>query len=327
MTWSLLLVLAAILIDAAVGYPYAIYRLIGHPVTWMGRVISWLDTLFNSPKAPDPARRLMGVLAAVLNVGIAAAAGLGLSELLRGQPWWLALPILAILASSLVAIRSLYDHVAAVRDALRKRGLVAGRQAVGQIVGRNVDSLDQAGVCRAAIESLAESLCDGVVAPLFWMGLLGLPGAAAYKAINTADSMIGHRSERYLAFGWASARLDDLANFLPARLSGYLIVLSAAAVAKASPRKALEVMHRDARKHKSPNAGWPEAAMAGALGLRLNGPKSYGEEQIDDVWLGSGRPIATPDDIHRALQVYAHAVLLLWIFTALIALLLLMATR
>ncbi len=172
------------------------------------------------------------------------------------------------------------------------------------------ETLDRAGVARAAIESLAENASDGVVAPVFWFALLGLPGLAAYKAINTADSMIGHRTPRHEAFGWASARLDDLVNLPASRLTAALFIL-AALFAQAYPLAALRAIVRDARKHRSPNAGWPEAAMAGALGLKLAGPRRYGGVYVLDAYMGDGRVEAGPSDIRRALGLAAMAWLIL----------------
>jgi adenosylcobinamide-phosphate synthase len=178
------------------------------------------------------------------------------------------------------------------------------------IVGRDPDQLDEAGVCRAAVESCAENFSDGVVAPAFWLALLGLPGLIAYKAINTSDSMIGHLSPRYQSFGWAAARLDDLVNLIPARLSGLLVAI-VAPVTRGSTAIALKVMWRDAAKHRSPNAGWPESATAGALGLALAGPRRYGERIVDDVFLNAeARKAATADDIGRALDLLIAACLL-----------------
>jgi adenosylcobinamide-phosphate synthase len=222
-------------------------------------------------------------------------------------PGWLALLACAALGSTLVAQRSLHFHVAAVADALDKEGLPAGRQAVARIVGRDTAQLDEPAVGRAAIESLAENFSDGVVAPLFWMTLLGLPGALAYKAINTADSMIGHKSERYLAFGWAAARLDDLINLPASRLAALWLILAAALHPRLSPIHALKVLLRDAGHHRSPNAGWPEASMAGALGIQLAGPRTYAGVQVNDRWMGDGRTAVTVDDIRGALALYRTA--------------------
>jgi adenosylcobinamide-phosphate synthase len=215
-----------------------------------------------------------------------------------------------LIASTLIAQRSLYQHVVRVRTAFADGGLAEARRAVSMIVGRDPDQLDEAGVCRAAIESCAENFSDGVVAPVFWLALLGLPGLIAYKAINTADSMIGHLSPRYASFGWAAARLDDLVNLIPARLSG-LLVAAVAPVAGGATATALKMMWRDAAKHRSPNAGWPESATAGALGLALAGPRRYGERVVDDAFLNAGaRKEATAGDIGRALDLLNAACLL-----------------
>jgi adenosylcobinamide-phosphate synthase len=217
---------------------------------------------------------------------------------------------LVLIASSLPAQRSLDEHVRAVAEGLEKDGLDGGRRSVAMIVGRNPDMLDESGVSRAAIESLAENFSDGVVAPLFWMAVGGLPGAALYKAANTADSMIGHRTPRYENFGWAAARFDDLINLPASRLAALWIVLAALFMPRTSAREAVRAIFRDARKHRSPNAGWPEAAMAGALGLELAGPRVYGSELVNDAYMGDGRRDAGAGDIRHALRLYRGACLI-----------------
>ncbi len=213
-----------------------------------------------------------------------------------------------MVASSLLAQRSLSTHVAAVAEALETGGLAEGRTAVSHIVGRDPESLDEAGVNRAAIESLAENFSDGVVAPAFWLAVGSLAGGAAYKAVNTADSMIGHRTEKYEDFGWASARCDDLVNLPASRLSALLIVCAAFFVSGASAENAWRAVWRDAKKHRSPNAGWPEAAMAGALGLALAGPRVYGGVTVHDATMGKGgRREARAEDIRAALKLYRVA--------------------
>jgi adenosylcobinamide-phosphate synthase len=197
--------------------------------------------------------------------------------------------------------------VARVADALDNAGVTGGREAVSHIVGRDVAVLDVAGIARAAIESLAENFSDGVVAPVFWMLIAGLPGAAVYKAVNTADSMIGHRTPRYQAFGWAAARLDDLLNLPASRLSAFLIIAAASVTPRASASGAWRAVRRDAGRHRSPNAGYPEAAMAGALGLALAGPRSYGGVRVDDALMGDGRRAADAGDIRAALGLYRRA--------------------
>jgi adenosylcobinamide-phosphate synthase len=303
----------ALAIEAAVGYPDALFRRVGHPVTWFGALIAALDARLNRDADPPARRRANGALTLAILLVVALAAGVAATLFCRALP--LSAPILALLASSLLAQRSLHAHVADVARAL-ERSLDDGRAAVSKIVGRDPALLDEAGVARAAIESLAENFSDGVVAPAFWLTVGGLPAALAYKAANTADSMIGHKSPRYLAFGWAAARFDDLVNLLPARLAAVLIALAARMFGDAEMRGALRAARRDARRHLSPNAGWPEAAMAGALGLKLGGPRAYGAEAVAGAWLGDGRADATAADIRRALALYRRTAALLWTLIA-----------
>lgn len=308
-TFSMTLVamVVALAIDALFGWPDRVYRMIGHPVTWLGRLVSFCDAKLNNAEQSDPARRGLGGLTVVFVVNIAALAGATLQ--------WMVLSIfddfsaallLGFLAWPMIAGRALYDHVAAVARPLRDGDLSAARAAVAMIVGRDVTQLDEPSVARAAIESLAENASDGVTAPLFWGAVLGLPGLAAYKAINTLDSMIGHRTKRYEAFGWAAAQTDDIANLLPARLTGLLIALSSR-----RPIASLQTMRRDARKHTSPNAGYPEAAMAGALDVRLSGPRSYSDGETQEPWLNGEARDPKPDDIGRALRIYVGTLLIL----------------
>jgi len=273
-------------------------------VTWIGRLIAGLDRLLNRAVGRHW-RRAAGGVAILLLLGIVGTIAVAVErELLRLPFGWIAV---AAIASALIAQRSLHRHVADVADALERDGLAAGRAAVGKIVGRDTGALDAAGVARAAIESLAENFSDAVVAPVLWLAIAGLPGAALYKAINTADSMIGHRTPRHEAFGWAAARLDDLVNLPASRLSALLLVAAAALSKNASAAAARRAVARDAPRHRSPNAGYPEAAMAGALGLSLAGPRVYGGVKIDDAMMGDGRRDAAPADIRRALRLYRHA--------------------
>ena len=299
--------MAALAVDAAFGYPDRLFRAIGHPVVWIGAEIARLDRGLNRDGWGAATRRMAGVAAVALLIAITVAPTLVLNRLAGLLPPLAAIALLALLASSLIAQRSLWDHVAAVADALETGGLPAGRRAVSMIVGRNPDVLDEAGVVRAAIESLAENFSDGVVAPALWCALGGLPGLVFYKAVNTADSMIGHRTPRHQAFGWAAARLDDVVNLPASRLSALWLVMAALIQRGAGVRSALRAVWRDAGRHRSPNAGWPEAAMAGALGLRLAGPRVYGATLVDDAWMGDGHPQATPADLRRALALYRRA--------------------
>jgi adenosylcobinamide-phosphate synthase len=303
---SLLILILALATEAAFGYPNRLYTAIGHPVTWIGQLIKLLDHGLNRGAWSSGTRRAAGILALVILLVLTGLVAWTLQFLLL-PIGTTGLVILAILASSLLAQRSLHEHVTAVAKGLKEGGLEGGRQAVSLIVGRNPKSLDEAGVSRAAIESLAENFSDGIVAPAFWLGLGGLPGGVLYKAANTADSMIGHRTTRHEAFGWAAARFDDLINLPASRLAALLIITGAALTRNASARNALKAVWRDARHHRSPNAGWPEAAMAGALGLRLAGPRTYGDVRVEDRWMGDGRAEATAQDIERALVLYRMA--------------------
>jgi adenosylcobinamide-phosphate synthase len=224
--------------------------------------------------------------------------------------------ILGYLAWPFVAFRSLYDHVAAVRDPLRAGDIEAARSKVAMIVGRDPNQLDEAGIARAAIESLSENASDGVVAPVFWGALFGLPGIIGYKAVNTLDSMIGHRTNRHEAFGWAAARIDDVANFVPARLTGLLFATLAGSEKRSD---ALSCMRKDARHHRSINAGWPEAAMAGALGVRLCGPRSYDGEIADEPWLNATARDPASVDITRALETYVGTMFALTLLLVVLA--------
>jgi adenosylcobinamide-phosphate synthase len=304
---SLGLALVAGAVEAGAGYPDIVYRAIGHPVTWMGRLIAWADKRWNSEQGSPVEQRTHGIMLVVVLFAISLFAGLLISKFFHSfLPSFLALIPVAILASSLLAQRSLYEHVEAVAVALDK-SLDSGREAVSMIVGRDTRELNEAGVCRAAIESLAESFSDGIVAPMFWLTIAGLPGGIAYKAINTADSMIGHKTDKYIDFGFAAARTDDFMNWLPARLSVLWLALAAVAVPGTSPFKAFAVARRDARMHESPNAGWPEAAMAGALGIRLMGPRTYDGVVVNNEWMGDGRVFLKPTDIRTALRLYRAA--------------------
>src|SRR6266487_1603069 len=299
------LTLLAVLIEVIAGYPDWLLRSIGHPVTWMGHLIAALERRCNGESVNPAWRRILGALTVVLLIGIVGVAALIIERGLLLLPFGLVGA--AILASTLIAQRSLHQHVARLADALENDDLRGARDAVSRIVGRDTKTLDEAGVARAAIESLAENFSDGVVAPVFWMIIAGLPGAATYKAISTADSMIGHHSPRYEAFGWAAARLDDLVNLPASRIAALLIIAAAAVTQGAPPPAAWRAVRRDARHHRSPNAGYPEAAMAGALSLSLAGPRAYGGVVIDDAFMGNGRRAAKTTDIRAALALYRRA--------------------
>ena len=301
-----LILIIAFGIEAVLAYPAAVFRAIGHPVSWIGALIAALDSTLNRPDYSFAARRAAGVATVMLLLVGSLAVGAVLDTVERDIPY-LGFAVAVMVVATLIAGGSLHQHVRAVAAALDAEGLIGGRRSIAKIVGRDPDALNEAAVCRAAIESLAENASDGVTAPALWFLVGGLPGMIAYKAINTADSMIGHMSERHRAFGWAAARLDDLVNLPASRLTGLMFVVAAAVVPGASASSAWQAYRRDARLHRSPNAGWPEAAMAGALGLRLAGPRIYGGVLVDDHWMGDGRVEATAQDIDRALVIYRVA--------------------
>jgi adenosylcobinamide-phosphate synthase len=314
---SAALALFAMLIELCIGYPERLVRGIGHPVTWIGALIGGLDRLFKRDMTPG-LRRLAGILAVAIALGVVGAITLVLQWQLLRLPFGI-VPV-AVLASTMIAQRSLHRYVANVASALElqdpdedpNENLDAGRKAVSHIVGRDTARLDRAGIARAAIESLAENFSDGIVAPVFWLVVAGLPGAALYKAINTADSMIGHRTSRYADFGWAAARLDDLVNLPASRLAALLLIVASGLRNDGFAGAAWRAVRRDAARHRSPNAGYPEAAMAGALGLSLAGPRFYAGKRVEDAFMGDGRREAEAKDIRRALALYrcADAILL-----------------
>ena len=313
---SAVAMLVALALDAAIGWPDWLHRRIGHPVGWMGRVISEADLRFNRSEFPDAVRRRNGVAAALAVT--AAAGGLAWCVTLVLPDGVLGMAIAGVLAWPFLAARSLDEHVRAVAESLADNDVSGAREAVSKIVGRDPAMLDSPAMARAALESLAENASDGVVAPLVWGTFFGLPGIAAYKAVNTLDSMIGHRTVRHEAFGWASARIDDLANLVPARMTAVLL-----ACVSGAPRRVLRIVFRDARHHRSPNAGWPEAAMAGALHVKLSGPRIYaGHAGL------SGDPFLNPNgrdpgvaDIEAGLRVYRRAMILAAVLLVLLAVL------
>ena len=282
------------MLERVTPFPAALERRVGHPVVWIGSAIDALERRWNHPERSPGVRRGLGIAAVLATAGAAALSGAMIQRLGAGPA--------IVLAHPGLAQRSLDAHVEEVRRALATGDLALARQAVARIVGRDTAALDEAGVARAALESLAESFNDGVVAPAFWLFVAGLPGLYAYKAVNTADSMIGHMEPRWRAFGWAAARLDDVMNLVPARIAGALIALSGGG--------GWRIMWRDARRHASPNAGWPEAAMAGTLRVRLGGPARYDGLEAARSWLGDG-PAPRLDELERGLLVYRRACTLL----------------
>jgi len=305
------------LVELSFGYPDRLLRAIGHPVIWIGQLVAALDRALNREAAAARRRRGAGIVALLVVLGVVGLLAFVIEHELLRLPFGIL--VVAVLASALIAQRSLHRHVADVALAIESGDIEAARAAVAHIVGRDTATLDEAAVARAAVESLAENFSDAVVAPVLWMAIFGLPGAALYKAINTADSMVGHRTPRHDAFGWAAARLDDLVNLPASRLAALLLVAAAALREGTSAAEAWRAVWRDASRHRSPNAGYPEAAMAGALGLMLAGPRTYGGVLIEDATMGSGRRDAKAADIRRALALYRDADAILIAMTASLA--------
>lgn len=299
------ILILALAIDALVGDPNWIYRKIPHPVAIMGFLISKLDLFLNIPSWSYLSRKLLGVLALFINLSLAGGIGWLIQRAIQHIEFgWL---FESFIIAIFLAQNSLYKHVHNVAKTLSVNGLASARISVSHIVGRDSSDLNEAGICRATIESLSENFSDGIIAPVFWYLMAGLPGILIYKALNTADSMIGHLNERYEAFGWASARLDDAANFIPARLTAITICLTAIIFPKTNGLKAIAAGFKDAKQHRSVNAGWPEATMAGALDIRIAGPRVYDGVVTEDPWMGNGNSNVSPADIYRALRLYCGA--------------------
>ena len=313
---QLAILLAALVIDALVGDPARLYRRVPHPVVLIGKLIGWLERVFNRTQWSRVQRIISGAFVSAGTIAFVYAIAVILQQaclaLFSGDSNYVALGIQAALVSTLLAARGLHDYVRAVALALAQ-GSRQGRTAVAHIVGRDPEQLDEPAIARAAVESLAENFSDGVVAPVFWFVCLGFPGLVVYKTINTLDSMIGHRNEQYEAFGKVAARVDDVANAIPARLAGLLVCIAALLVPDASAKQAMVVMLRDASRHKSPSAGWQEAAFAGALGIALAGPRQYGATLVEDGWMGHGRADLDANDIRRALRLFIVANAVLWL--------------
>lgn len=297
------LMLAAMLVESIVGWPAAVHRVIQHPVVWMGALISVLDRKLNKEAFKTGVRYLLGIVTLLIVVVLSTLCAAMVSSLLPNT--WAGFATEAIIASSLIATRSLYTHVNAVAIPLVVNDIRTARDAVSHIVGRDPSQLDTGAVSRASLESLAENASDGVVAPIFWGLLFGLPGITAYKAINTLDSMIGHKSPRHRAFGWASARLDDLVNLIPARLTAGLVIVASGSL------RPIPTVFADARRHRSPNAGWPESALAACIGVRLSGPRSYGGVVNHEPWVNGSCPDPDTRQIRHGLKLYVTAMSLL----------------
>lgn len=312
----IVLLLAALAIDAAIGDPPFLWRRIPHPITIIGKMIAFLERSLNRPSFSSSRKRIMGAIATLGLTGGAVLVGVLVSEIRLHVRWGWVLEIALIWA--LLAQKSLYLHVRDVAVALEGDDLGQSRIEIAKIVGRDPERLNQPGIARAAIESLFENFSDAVVAPVFWYVLFGAPGILALKTVNTLDSMIGRKNSRYLDFGRWAARLDDIMMLVPARLSGLLLTIAARFTSGCNAKEAFRIMMRDHGHHASPNSGWPEAAGAGALGLALAGPRHYKDHDAIEPWIGDGRSSADFRDVGRALSLMAKSCLLL--FTLIFAL-------
>ena len=310
LTTTFLICFLALAVERLVGYPKWIHKRLGHPVEWYGALLSKLDRKLNTPEKSAFWNRFKGALTILMLIALVLIITLPIAAMLRQFDYGAGVE--SLLAVPLLAQKELKRFVARVADGL-KIGIVEGRAAVAHIVGRDTSNLSESDVSRAAIESLAENTSDGIIAPAFWLLLFGLPGIAVYKVINTADSMIGYKSERYLTFGWAAARLDDVVNLIGARLTGLLFVGATSLTNPMAASRALATIWHDAKKHASPNAGWPEAAIAGALDIRLGGPRVYAGRIGDLPWMGDGRTQLHPTDIRHALRLYSQSLTLMTI--------------
>lgn len=295
----------ACLLDTALGDP----RWLPHPVRFMGSVIAWCDDRIRPLLHRPAGQQAAGVVLALGLPALVYAVGWGTIELAGRLHWVLGRVVEVVLAFTTLAARDLIDHARSVLRALEAGSLEGAREAASKIVGRDVSELSEQEVVRATVETIAESTSDGVIAPLFYMAIGGAPLALAYKAVNTLDSMVGHRDERHRYFGWASARLDDAANCVPARLTALLLVLAGWLLSRrvGTARRAWSVLLRDGRKHPSPNSGRPEAAMAGALGVQLGGTNFYGGAPEERALLGDPGSVLVASHIRSALRLMVTA--------------------
>ena len=294
-------VLFSCLIDIFIGWPHYLFKKIGHPVTWIGFLIEKFDKGFNKSTFRNEIRKFLGVATLIILVMIVGVVSFYAQWLVMTifDKTWIKILLLAIFFWPFLAFKSMYEHIMQVYLALSNKGILQAREAVSHIVGRSTEKMEEPEIVRASIESLAENTSDGIVAPIFWAILFGLPGIACYKTINTLDSMIGYKSEKYRDFGWASARMDDLVNFLPARLTCLLF-----AIFSSNPIQTLNQALRDAKRHRSPNAGWPESAMAWSIGIRLSGPRLYDGKLNNEPWINSKGANGEKADILKALRVF-----------------------
>ncbi len=320
MEYTLFILFAALIMDWFLGEPKLVWNRIPHPVVLIGKAVTLADDRLNIQSDTDDEKIKKGSIA----IAILIIASLGFALVLQiflQKIGAIGIALEAVIVFVFIAQRSLYDHVEAIQSALQSGGLKEGRKAVALIVGRDPNFLDKTGVCRAAIESLAENFSDGVVAPAFWYAVFGLPGLFAYKIINTADSMIAYKNEKYLHFGRTTAIIDDLANWLPARISVFLIAAGSGVInGLKAMRNSVSVTLRDAGLHRSPNAGWPESAMAGGANIALGGPRQYANETVDQAFINAaGKRKLEVSDISKTLKIFSASCFAGWVIIGILA--------
>lgn len=312
--------LMALVLDYLIGDPDWLWRKIPHPVAGFGAAIKFFETRLNKQSLNPSSRKLNGCFAILALLVLTFVVGFFIHVLFLKLNF-LGVILEALIASIFIAQKSLVDHVQAVAKAFQQQSLNQARKAVSMIVGRETENLDEGAVSRAAIESLAENSSDGVVAPIFWYLILGLPGLFCYKMLNTADSMIGYKNARFKDFGWASARLDDVANFIPARLTALIIIIALRVFSgRSSAMNAFNVVASDARSHHSPNAGFPECAFAGGLDVKLLGPRIYNGILEEEPFQNSQGKAAVPADINRAIKLFKQSMGVLFVMIAVLLL-------
>ena len=301
---NFLVILGAMLIDIALGWPNVLFKLVGHPVTWLSKIINLLDVNLNNPSYSDNAKRLNGCIALLICIVLISIIFMTIQKILADVPFGIFITM--ILMWPLIAINSMHKHIRNILKDFNNNKIKSIRKSVSKIVGRNTLKLNKISLIRASIESLGENTSDGIIAPVFWALIFGLPGIALYKTINTLDSMIGYKNTQYKDFGWASARLDDFVNIIPSRITGFLY----AAVSKKFLFTMI-VMIKDGNKHTSPNAGYPEAALAGALNVSLSGPRVYNNFTRHDQWLNETGLPPSIEDLKKALKMYENIMILI----------------
>ena len=315
----LIVIFIAVIVDAIWGDDHWIWRKFKHPVALVGRFINFLDVEFNRNEFSESSRTFNGFIVIIMSIIIIWFLSSIIEGLLFGNI--IGNLILGLIISILLAGKSLFVHVKDIYDDFMRDDLDNAKINLSKIVSRKVDEYDESAITRGAIESLSENLSDGYVAPLFWLLIAGLPGIFIYKFINTADSMIAYKNDKYHNFGKCTAYLDDILNFIPARLSSLLQVF-ASFVLKENWQQALLCIKQDASKSPSPNSGWPESAMAGALDISLGGDNFYDGELIKSDWInGSGEKIISFDFITRALWIYSTSIVIYLVFVTIFLLL------